>query len=503
LPIHHSQDTRLAVFHYYLKGDSREEIASQCLISTGAVTNIVNEWRTKLGSLVVDALRELALSLKKAQITPVECAIGCRIGKMMQRFGIDEERFQDFMTQIYNRCQILEMSSEQIGDYLAETVNLSKIVFPSQIPNYINAKKAEIEQLEKEIEAKKETISNLNTEISMLEENKNTIIENNNISIEAIKWYKETKKELIAMGIPFEEMNAFVDCLRQLRNEGYDKRKLVSKFSQLDSFDKTIEEQERIKQKNRYEIEQLNKNKKDLEDQIYFVNLKIAKNQELENIGMGLKELTTIYKTITEIAKSNNINPKEVMKQFFNDLEEYDNVIGFKKKSQDLRNESATLNIQINSNRITLMSLQHIGGIFQNLLRKGMSEKDIEDINSILSMGEFEYYDNDNNKIVVNKQSLIDELVKYRSIKLLIQSLEQKQIHLKNNIKEFENQKTLLEIYINYLFLLLSNLKEIHILLNKANIALENPKSLLIFLFFISVSKDDEKDFKKDSDSPN
>jgi hypothetical protein len=503
LPVHHSQDTRLAVFHSYLKGNSREEIASQCLISTGAVTNIVNEWRNNLGSLVVDNLRELALSLKKAQISPVECVRGFRIGKMMQRFGIDEERLENFMTEIYNRCQILEISPEQIGDYLAETVNLSKIVFPSQIPSYVNAKKAEIEQLEKEIEAKKETISNLNNEISMLEENKNTILENNNISIVAINWYRDIKKELIAMGIPFNEIDAFVDCLRQIRNEGYDKRKLVLKFSQLDSFDKTIEDQERIKQKNWNDIELLNKNKKDLEDQIQFIHLKIATNQELETIGMGLEKLKTIYNTVNEIAKTNNISPEEAIKQFFIDLNEYINIVSFKQKAENLRNEIGTLNTEINNKRKTLMSQQHVGEILQNLLRKGILEKDIEDINAILSLGEFEYYDNASNKIVINKQSLISELTHYRNIRLTIQLLEQKQIHLTNNIKEFENQKAILEIYMNYLFLLLSNIKEIQLLLNKINIALENPKLLLVFLFFISISKDNKKDFKKDDDSPN
>ena len=471
------------------------------MVSTGTVSNILQEWRNNLGSLVVDDLRELTLSLKKAQISPIECAVGFRIGKMMQRFGIDEDKFEDFMTKIYNKCQILEMSPEQIGDYLSEIVKLSEIVFPSQIPNYINTKKTEIEELEKQIEEREKTISNLKNEISILEENKKSLIENNNISLDAINWYRDIKKELISMGIPFDEIHAFVDCLRQIRNEGYDKHKLVTKFSQLDSFDKIIKEQERIKQKNWHEMELLNKNKKDLEDQIYFVNLKITKNQELENIGMGLKELKTIYKTIIEIAKTNNISPKEAIEQFFNDLDEYDNIVSFKNRAKDLRNEVTALTIQINSNRMMHMSQQHIGGIFQNLLRKGISEKDIENINSILSLGEFEYYDNDNNKIVVNKQSLIDELINYRDIKLSIVSMEQKRIHLTNSIKEFENQKIILENYINYLFILLSNLKEIQALLNKANIALENPKLLLILVCYISVSKDNEKDFKKDNDS--
>jgi hypothetical protein len=161
------------------------------------------------------------------------------------------------------------------------------------------------------------------------------------------------------------------------------------------------------------------------------------------------------------------------------------------------------LNTQVTNNRMILLSQQQIGITLQKLLRIGISEKDIEDINSILSLGEFEYYDNNSNKIIINKQSLISEITKYRNIKLVVKSLEQKQIQLTNNIKELENQKIVLENYINHIFIIFSNLKEIQILLKKTNIALENPKSILVYLFYIFLLKDSEKDFKKDNDSPN
>ena len=105
---------------------------------------------------------------------------------------------------------------------------------------------------------------------------------------------------------------------------------------------------------------------------------------------MGFKELKTIYNTIIEISKTNNINPIEAIEKFFNDLNEYDDIVSFKKKVEDLRKEVVTLNLQITNSRIIFMPQQHIGDILQKLLRKGISEKDIEDINSILSFGEFD-----------------------------------------------------------------------------------------------------------------
>ena len=494
MPVYIPSDIRLGVIYEWLRGSSRDKIAAIYNISTGGVTNIVNEWRNNIGAYIAEDLRELSISLKKANITPVQCSTGFRVAKIMERLGITEEQFESFMSDVYNRCQKLELGPDQIGKYLMETINISKIVFPSQIPNYINTKKTEIEELQKQIESRQETISKLNNEVSILEENQKSLIENNSISLDAIKWHRDIKKELTNMGIPFDEMYAFINCLRQIRNEGYDKNKLVPKFLQLDSYDDIIEQQERRKQENRKDIELLNNDKKNLEDQIYFTHVKISKNQELENIGMGLKELKIIYKTIIELSIANNISPKEAIQKFFNDLNEYDDIISFKKKVEDLKKEAATLNTQITNNRVIFLSQQQIGTTLQKLFQKGILENDIEDINSILVTGGFDY---ERDKIIINKKSLLLDLTKYRDIKLVIKPLEQKQTELTNSITELGNQKVELENYLYNMFKVVSsNLKEILILVKRINIALEYPKILLIYFFSISTKDDNNKDFK-------
>ena len=143
----------------------------------------------------------------------------------MERLGITEDQFDpSCLRYVYDRCQKLEIGPDQIEKYLMETINITKIVFPSQILNYINTKKREVGELEKQIESRQETISKLNNEVSILEENQKSLIENNNISLDAIKWNRDIRKELTNMGIPFDEIFAFIDCLRQIRNEGYDKK---------------------------------------------------------------------------------------------------------------------------------------------------------------------------------------------------------------------------------------------------------------------------------------
>ena len=494
MPVHIPNDIRVGVIHYWLKGYSRDDIATRFSVSSGGVTNIIGEWRRNLGGFIADDLRELSLSLKKGGITPIECAIGFRVAKMMQRFGIDEEQFEYFMTEVYNKCQILELGPNQIGEYLTEIVNLSNTVFPSQIPNYINTKKREIENLKEQTENKQKTITELNDKKLTVEKELKSLMETSNISREAIKWYDDAIKEIKNNGIPIDNMGFFIQCLKNIKNEGYDVNKVIMKYTESIYLNESIEIQKDKKQRIMQDIADLENHKKFLDEKINSNLLKLSKLQEFERIGFSLKELKTLYNTITEIAKENNINSKEAIQQFFNDLNEYDNIVDFKKKVEDLRNEISHLGIQIANNRITLSSQQYIGNILQELLKIGISEKDIADINSILLLGGFDYHNNDSNNTIMNKQSLLSELTIYRNIKLVVKSLEQKQIQLSNNITELENKKTVLENYINYIFILLSNLKDIQILLKKANIALEYPKILLIYVSNDSFKDDNKKD---------
>jgi hypothetical protein len=284
-----------------------------------------------------------------------------------------------------------------------------------------------------------------------------------------------------------------------IKNEGYDVNKVLTKYSELSYFDKLEEVQNHTIQKSRIEIEQLTQLKKSLNEEVNWNRLKLSKNQELENLGFGIKELKILYNTIIEISKENEINPKEAAQKFFSDMDDYDDIVGFKKKVEELRKESSNLNMQIANNRIILSSQQYISTILQNLLSIGISEKDIADINSILLLGGFDYYNNDSNNLIINKQSLISELMKYRNIQLVTKSLEQNKIQLTNSISELENQKLVIQNYINILLSMFYNLVDLHTILKKATVLHENPKIILIIYLLYSFFKDDKR-YSKDYD---
>ena len=128
----------------------------------------------------------------------------------------------------------------------------------------------------------------------------------------------------------------------------------------------------------------------------------------------------------------------------------------------------------------------------------GLSETDVLEINSILSSYGFDY---DNiNKDILNKQSLITDLYKYRNIKLVIREYEIKKGELSSRITELENQKANLQYYLNFLIMIAYKFGDLQLLIKKAS--LEKPQIIFICLLYNSLINED-KNLSEKNDDPN
>jgi hypothetical protein len=102
MPLKIPSEVRASVIRDWLNGKPRDTIAHDNLVSSGAVSN-------RKGDLTVydaDALRELGIMFRKSGITAPQCAIGFRLASILNDLGVDQEKFGDFVSQIYNQCMI-------------------------------------------------------------------------------------------------------------------------------------------------------------------------------------------------------------------------------------------------------------------------------------------------------------------------------------------------------------------------------------------------------------
>ena len=155
-----------AVIDAWLMGKIRDEIASEYNISTGSVSNIIEQWQNMIGVYDTNNLRELGLGLKKTKITPVQCADGLRIKKIINKPGIDEAHLFDFLQKLYNKSK--EQRSEP-----ADIVKLVKVInaYPeinslNDIPKNIIKRRQEIIKLDVDIYYRKHESEKLDQEIN-------------------------------------------------------------------------------------------------------------------------------------------------------------------------------------------------------------------------------------------------------------------------------------------------------------------------------------------------
>ena len=79
-----------AVIDAWIMGTTRDYTASEFNISTGSVSNIIEQWQNRIGVFDANNLRDLGLALRKGGISPVQCVDGSRITNIIKQLGIDE-----------------------------------------------------------------------------------------------------------------------------------------------------------------------------------------------------------------------------------------------------------------------------------------------------------------------------------------------------------------------------------------------------------------------------
>ena len=63
-----SENTRETIIRLWVEGNSRKDIALILGVSEGTVSNIIAEWKQKLGEGDAEALRELGINMKRTRI---------------------------------------------------------------------------------------------------------------------------------------------------------------------------------------------------------------------------------------------------------------------------------------------------------------------------------------------------------------------------------------------------------------------------------------------------
>jgi hypothetical protein len=333
MPIGISHDTRNQVIREWLAGEPRDKIASDTELAAGTITNVVRDWKHELGYPTADALRQLAIDLKRLGISTTDCAIGFRTVNTIKRLGLaeaDEEKgLESFVSDIYNKCKYYGLMPDKLVILAMQILDLLENMPLSQIPNYVEE---EIKNL-----LGRKSSAQLEYEEALLKKK---------VTIEMLQKFTHMQDALIEYDLSTEDIPNLVNALKNAQQLGYDANAIADTISTIESLE---EKEKELKNNLMVSQDELCM----LKHAISLLNQEIDKHQrtlteydKLQNIGFGLRELILLNNTLREIATSNNIDSSMAVKKFFQDIEEKN---ALTKTVDELRQEKKRMDILIDS----------------------------------------------------------------------------------------------------------------------------------------------------------
>ncbi|MDQ3903535.1 MAG: hypothetical protein M3247_07845 [Thermoproteota archaeon] len=416
---------KFSVIQQWLQGKSRNDIAAKNGLSTGAVTNIINEWSYNLGNEAADELRQLATTLRTFGITASQCALGFRAASIMLNIGVNQESFDSFIQDVYNRCKAIGLSPENIYSHMKDLVLFSTNGLPlSKIGDYLNEKTQEKRKLEEEIQRLGIQATELKQEEKSCEALRDKALREKEMTINEIKWYYNFKEELRKFSIQVDDIPEFARLIHNIhQHSGYDVEKVINEFWSLEMLRTNRAALQNDIDFLKRQIDELNNLRSVLESEVNTHNQAISAYNKLNDMGFGLKELDFVVNTVKEIAVENGLETREAVSKFLSDVQEqYNMKVGFEQKLQNMREEVNKLAKEQEKLRTELLLSPVLRPTLLRLIQSGLSEQDIINVADIIKKLS-PVANNVLNTSNVDIQSLVSDLNKYRGIKSAIENL--------------------------------------------------------------------------------
>ncbi|MFL6400558.1 MAG: hypothetical protein ACJ72J_13395 [Nitrososphaeraceae archaeon] len=197
------------VIQQWLSGDLRPKIAIDNNVGEGTVGSIINYFKVGLDAAEFDSARELALEVRKQGLTMSELSSHVRLYNFIKSSGAAEEDIESFIDNINSG----DVSPEKVIELVNQLFNISKSesIPLDQVSGYINKKLEQKKSIDEQIEA-------------------DTLLQNKNVSIEAINEHIHLKEELKKYRLSTKDIHRLVNLLLAAKEYRYSPVKIVAKL---------------------------------------------------------------------------------------------------------------------------------------------------------------------------------------------------------------------------------------------------------------------------------
>ena len=177
-----------------------------------------------------------------------------------------------------------------------------------------------------------------------------------------------------------------------MSRENYDYVQILAKIADYEKLEKDLNYYKEEITRTKNESAKLNQEINDKKNDLNYFKIKVDILNELEGRDFGIKEFRTFINMLNEIGLENNQFYDEIRKKFFDDVKNYEEVIGSRKEIDRLKNELKNLETKTSKEREKYIAYPTVIEAILRLAGSGIYEHDIIKIDKILLMTD--YYPN-------------------------------------------------------------------------------------------------------------
>ena len=366
---------------------------------------------------------------------------------MLKKYGIEddenEERVTYFLKEIYTKCQEVGLTPQKVFDYISDILKFSSEISISQIPKFM---KQRIEE-KKELESTVQKITIKIKELSNIQEEKEQEIERlskiKEIMTQTYKMFRTAQIRLEQFGVKMDDMDMFVKSVVGMSRENYDYVQILAKIAEHEKLERDLDYYKEEITRTKNESAKLNQEIHDKKNDLNYYKIKLDLLNELEGRDFGIEEFRTFINMLNEIGMEHNQIYDEIKKKFFNDVKNYEEVIGSRKEIDRLKSEIDRIKRELKSLEVETIKEREKSNAYPKIVEcitrlsgAGISEDDIIKIDKILMMTD--YYPNKDKPLY--KDTLIDDIQKYGNLKLAIKNLKDIEVDLKFKKRPHDKQ---------------------------------------------------------------
>ncbi|ABX13112.1 hypothetical protein [Nitrosopumilus maritimus] len=235
----YSDETRNDIVEKYLLGESVREIHDSTGVSTGSISEYINDFTSKIERKTIDAIHDFFKIIRKNGMQPKDAFYGHVVFSILLKHNLDPKQIHSFVESVLSMAKQNELSPEHLVG-LCNTI--SKIQSKSDVPLHeIENHCTELVKTKNELEL---SIDKLSDQHKQSQNNLSALLKKNKLTEQQVEKITQTLEFLEKSGFDLSDADSVCNVLQNVKSQEYDIAKIISYLSKDESVDLRLNEKQ-------------------------------------------------------------------------------------------------------------------------------------------------------------------------------------------------------------------------------------------------------------------